>query len=158
MDWCYNSNHLGVRGEVPRLMAWLIKHCHSFQPIPIVLNVNKLLRCLVEMISSNHAIMQNEAYYALNILSLGSKDDSNRDFVRLSIEADIGKHLHYIIGKYTDKPDAKSTENLLCLLENLSKSPQLVEHLRLCGIREALLKLQSTCQYSEKLLLLMDRF
>lgn len=154
MDWCYNSNHLGVRGEVPRLIAWLIKHCHSFQPISIILNTDKLVRCLVEMISSNHAIMQNEAYFALNILTLGSTNENNREFVERCINADIGKHLHYIIGKYADKPDFKSTENLLCLLENLSKSPQLVEHLRSCGLKEALAKLQN----GEKLDLIMDRF
>lgn len=102
--------------------------------------------------------MQNEAYYALNILSLGSKGDSSRDFVRLCIEADIGKHLHYISGKYADKPDGKSTENLLCLLENLSKFPQLVEHLRLCGIKEALSKLQNTYQHAEKLSSVMEHF
>lgn len=110
------------------------------------------------MISSNHAIMQNEAYYALSILSLGSKDESYRDFVRLSIEADIGKHLHYIIGKYADKPDQKSTDNLLSLLENLTNSPQMIEHLKLCGILEALSKLQNNYQNVEKLTLLIDRF
>lgn len=110
------------------------------------------------MISSNHAIMQNEAYFALNILSLGSTNENNRDFVERCINADIGKHVHYIIGKYADKPDFKSTENLLCLLENLSKSPRLVEHLRSCGLREALAKLQNGYKDSEKLDLIMDRF
>lgn len=158
MDWCYNSNHLGVRGEVPRLIAWLIKHCHSFQPISIILNTDKLVRCLVEMISSNHAIMQNEAYFALNILSIGSTNENNVNFIKLSIEADIGKHLHYIIGKYTDKPDFKSTENLLCFLENLSKSPQIIEHLRQCGVKEALIKLENCYKDSEKLALIINRF
>lgn len=158
MDWCYNSNHLGVRGEVPRLIAWLIKHCHSFHPISLILNTDKLVRCLIEMISSNHAIMQNEAYFALTILSLASTNENNSVFVKLSIDADIGKHLHYIIGKYVDKPDASSTKNLLCLLENLSKFPELLEHLKLCGIKEALAKLGSSCVDSEKLDLIFRRF
>lgn len=159
MDWCYNSNHLGVRGEVPRLIAWLIKYCHSFQPILVILNTDNLVRCLVEMISSNHAIMQNEAYFALNILSRGSTANRNdSQFVKLCIEADAGKHVHYIIGKYLDKPDVKSTENLLCLLENLSKSPQLVDHFLQCGIKDALVKLGNSYKDSEKLSLIMERF
>ncbi|KAJ8950000.1 hypothetical protein NQ318_002411 [Aromia moschata] len=72
--WCYNSDHLGVRGEVPRLLCWLIKNCHSFKPFENVLSVNGTVKCVVEMISSNHAVMQNEAFYGLNLLCIGCTD------------------------------------------------------------------------------------
>lgn len=157
MHWCYNSNHLGVRGEVPRLIAWLLKHCRSFQPIPITLNINNLVRCLVEMISSNHAIMQNEAFYALNVLCFGSANDDSNDFVRLCVEADIGKHVYYIISKYADKPDEKSVDNLMSLLENLTKSSGMVEHFRSCGIKDALLKMQNAYPNKSRVILVINR-
>nr|CAI5826614.1 unnamed protein product [Callosobruchus analis] len=71
--WCYNSDHLGIRGEVPRLISWLIKNCRSFKPFKGVLDVDGCVKCIVEMICSNHAVMQNEAFIALSLMCTGCK-------------------------------------------------------------------------------------
>ncbi|KAJ8974608.1 hypothetical protein NQ317_019353 [Molorchus minor] len=130
--WCYNSDHLGVRGEVPRLLSWLIKHCHSFKPFENLLSVKGTIKCIVEMISSNHAVMQNEAFYALNLLCIGfsSADSShNKDVNNVSentdrmkrlidelIQADIGKNLNFVINRY----DHFNSVNIKEALEKLS--------------------------------------
>lgn len=68
VEWCYNSNHPGVRAEAPRTLTWLIKHCHSSKPYPYMIKTKDCIKCLVEMITSSHAVMQNEALFALNLL------------------------------------------------------------------------------------------
>lgn len=148
--WCYNSDHLGIRGEVPRLLSWLIKQCHSFTPFKLLLENSDSIKCIVEMISSNHVVMQNEAFYALTLLYLGcSSQNSDRnneksDIVSLNkilINADIGKNINFVLTKYGDKMDACTIENILTLLEQLCKSEDVINHLKNTEIQTPLPKL-----------------
>jgi hypothetical protein len=156
--WCYNSDHLGVRGEIPRLLSWLIKHCHSFKPFKTLIQIKDSVKCLVEMTSSNHAVMQNESFYALNLLCIGcgvgnesdssngvngdhAAEDGDQTLFDQLINADIGKNLSFVVNKYSDKMDKHTIENLLTLLEQLINSPSLVGHLKSNNVGEALAKL-----------------
>lgn len=149
--WCYGSDHLGVRGEVPRLLAWLIKNCHSFVPFETFIKIHGTVKCLVEMISSNHALMQNEAFHALNLLYLGCSQSNDQDleiFLNLVIEADLGKTLSFILNKYGGKMDVHTVENLLTFLEHLVTSNVLIDHLNKTKVRSPLLKI-SSCSSTE---------
>lgn len=155
MYWCYNTDHLGIRGEIPRLLAWLIKNCHSFKPFKHLLVVKDVVKCLVEMISSNHGVMQNESFYALNLLCIGSgssangcsNGNSNNDieeiFFEQLLKADIGKNLNFAINKYNDKMDKQTIENLVTLLEHLIQSHSLIEHFKSNNVKDGLEKLKS---------------
>ncbi|KAJ8938448.1 hypothetical protein NQ314_011484 [Rhamnusium bicolor] len=159
--WCYNSDHLGVRGEVPRLLAWLIKHCHSFKPFENLLSVKDCVKCIVEMISSNHAVMQNEAFYALNLLCIGcshsnssqngnlnyrNDDSTDKNIEKLMkevVNADIGKNLNFVINKYGEKMDKQTIDNLLTLLEQLVKSKAVIDHFNSTSVKDVLGKISS---------------
>ncbi|CAG9831995.1 unnamed protein product [Diabrotica balteata] len=147
VHWCYNSDHLGVRGEVPRLISWLVKSCHSVKPFYLLLEVPDSIKCLVEMISSNHAVMQNEAFYALSLLYVGLSsqncEDSVNKFNKALINADMVKNLHFILTKYADKMDTPTIENLLALLEYICKSEEIVDHFKKIELHTPLIKLYS---------------
>lgn len=138
VHWCYNCDHLGIRGEVPRLIAWLIKHSHSFDPFPPLLDVPDLVKCLVEMISSNHAVMQNEALYALNLLLLGYKGKDRERFVQQLVGADVGKHFLFILNKYGDRMDQKTEENIVKVLDKMLECEAILGHLKNSGLQGAL--------------------
>ncbi|KAK4873178.1 hypothetical protein RN001_015207 [Aquatica leii] len=150
VDWSYNSDHLGVRGEASRFLAWLIKHCHSSKPYNSILQTKDCVKCLVDMISSNHAVMQNEAFYALTLLCidrLGNSHSSSNaeDYNKLDkilVEAGIGKNLSFIINKYKEKLEKETIVNLLTLIEHLVKSPLIVQHLNESQLNERLSQLQ----------------
>lgn len=153
--WCYNTDHLGIRGEIPRLLAWLIKNCHSFKPFKDMLHIKDVVKCLVEMISSNHGVMQNESFYSLNLLCIGSVSNTNdcpnansnnqidETFFEQLITADIGKNLNFAINKYNDKMDKQTIENLVTLLEHLIQSHLLIEHFKSNNVKDGLEKLKS---------------
>lgn len=125
--WCYNSDHLGVRGEAPRLLCWLIKNCHSSTHLATIPSVPDSIKCLVEMISTMHAVMQNEALLALNLLCASSSKQSN--LPQLFIDADLGKHIAFVINKYHEKMERETIENMLILLEQLTKFTPISKHL-----------------------------
>lgn len=151
-----------MRGEVPRLLAWLLKYCRSFKPFHEFLKVDGTVKCIVEMISSNHAVMQNEAFYALYLLcqlclgcplpdanlnnsSSGAdpaeKCDSDQDVLfQLFVDADLGKHLHYNITKYGEKMEKHLLENLLRFLEQLANSDLMKSHFKSIKLTDAFVK------------------
>lgn len=140
--WCYNSDHLGVRGEAPRLLAWLIKNCRTSKPYTTLLSVPDSLKCLVEMISSMHSVMQNEALLALNLICLNCKDDNNLS--NMFVNSDIGKHLAFIINKYYEKMENGTIENLLALIELLIAFNAVTKHLNELKVNEALKLFKNT--------------
>ncbi|XP_018575957.1 rap1 GTPase-GDP dissociation stimulator 1 [Anoplophora glabripennis] len=148
--WCYNSDHLGVRGEVPRLLAWLIKNCHSFKPFEKFVFVKDTVRCVVEMIASNHSVMQNEAFYAIKLLFIGccsstnnveSSDTLIEKLIEEVINADIGKHLNFVINKYGEKMDQHSVDNLVALLEQILSFKSATKHLKSANISKVIEKM-----------------
>ncbi|KAF5282253.1 hypothetical protein FQR65_LT14385 [Abscondita terminalis] len=152
-DWSYNSDHLGVRGEATRLLAWLIKHCHSTKPYNSILETKDCIKCLVDMISSNHAVMQNEAFYALTLLCVDrlGKNDTEHP-IRLDevlVELGVGKNLSFLMNKYKEKLEKETVVNLLTLVEHLVKSPILVQHLHDSNLKERLSQLQDNKKVAE---------
>lgn len=79
---CANSDHQGVRAEAPRLLAWLVKHSRSAQACTSVLRTHDAVLRLVEMLCSAHALMQNEALLALNLLAVYEPDMLSADTVK----------------------------------------------------------------------------
>lgn len=149
--WCYNCDHLGIRGEVPRLIVWMMKNSHSFQPFPALLQVDSLVKCLTEMISSNHAVMQNEALYALNLFLVGCKGEDKKKAIDAIVQADVGKHVMFIINKYNDRIDQKTAENLFTFLSRLMEYEAVKEHFKKSGLADTLRKLQESASKSEAL-------
>lgn len=137
--WCYNSDHLGVRGEAPRLLSWLIKNCHSSSHLATIPSVPDSIRCLVEMISTMHAVMQNEALLALNLLCASSSKQT--DLPQLFIDADLGKHTAFVVNKYHEKMERETIENMLILLEQLIRCPRISKHLLQSKVNDALILL-----------------
>ncbi|XP_050297947.1 GTPase-GDP dissociation stimulator vimar [Anthonomus grandis grandis] len=130
--WCYNSDHLGVRGEVPRIFSWLIKNCQSSEPFCNFIAVKDSTKCIVEMISSNHGVMQNESFFALNILAVGLKNEqaSLDAFYQSLCDSELGKNLNFVLNKYAEKWDQHTIENCLTLLEHLTHSEKVVTELK----------------------------
>lgn len=155
VDWCRNSDHLGVRGEACRLIAWLIKHCHSEKPYRMVVEVKDCVKCLVEMIMSIHAAMQNEAFFALKLLCLsqlssstnglainGCGDQKSCDNVSLLekalVDADVGHSLLFLINNHRHKMEKETVENMISLLKLLLTSRRILSHLNGCKFHETL--------------------
>lgn len=155
VDWCQNSDHLGVRGEACRLIAWLIKHCHSEKPYRMVVEVTDCVKCLVEMIMSVHAAMQNEAFFALKLLCLsqlssstnapaiigcgGQKNcDNVSSLEKALVDADVGQSLLFLINNHRDKMEKETVENMISLLKLLLTSKRILLHLNGCKFHETL--------------------
>ncbi|KAF2883959.1 hypothetical protein ILUMI_22217 [Ignelater luminosus] len=158
VEWCFNSDHLGVRGEASRLLAWLIKNCHSTKPYPIILSIKDCVKCLVEMIPSNHAVMQNEAFYALNLLCVDRISNSNSNDIdacnsqnldKILVEAEISKKINFLINKYKEKLEPETVVNLLTLIERLIVSPILLEHLKDNCVGQELNKLVDVKKFTD---------
>ncbi|CAG9864450.1 unnamed protein product [Phyllotreta striolata] len=95
VQWSDTSEHLGVRGEVPRLLAWLIKYSRSTKPIKLLLDTPGAVKCLVDMISSNHALMHNEALTALYLVYVGCPQVSPEDGKVLPRYHQVGSSTYY---------------------------------------------------------------
>ncbi|KAB0792437.1 hypothetical protein PPYR_14396 [Photinus pyralis] len=152
VEWSNNTDHLGVRGEASRFLAWLIKHCHSSKPYVLILETKDCVKCLVDMISSNHAVMQNEAFYSITLLCSKCYENPARvdELSAVLIEANIGKNLSFLVNKYKDKFEGEAVSNLLTLVENLSKSPSVVDHLRESNVHERLRQLLDNSKINER--------
>ena len=162
--WRYNSDSPTVNSEAARLLAWLIKNCHSSDPFTLIVSIPNSVKCLVEMIASNHTVMQNEALLALCLICARclksqlventnnanpideNEKDNYLDVMRadhvcldeLLIDSEIGKHLTFIVNKYFKKMDKEIVENLLVLLDQISGSLTLLKHLRETCVGESL--------------------
>ncbi|XP_022236042.1 rap1 GTPase-GDP dissociation stimulator 1-like [Limulus polyphemus] len=66
--WGYTEDHPGVKGEAIRLLAWLVKHSRSSDVMRLLIKEGGVPQ-LLNMIQSEHQIMQNEALLALNIMA-----------------------------------------------------------------------------------------
>lgn len=138
VKWFNHSYHLGVKLEVSRLLAWLIKSCHSWQSMQYILRTDGTVVCLVSMFSSEDVIMENEALFSLNLLaiSLTQNSDNNclegvdleknkTEFVKEIVKADIATVLPYVrIFSHSEQ----MLENLISLLEKLLEFKDILHH------------------------------
>lgn len=141
---CFNSDHPGVRAESPRLLAWLIKHCHSNDPFPALIRVTDSIKCLIEMLPSSHAVMQNESLLALNLLCIAhnqsTKVEDKNILEACFVSSDIGKYIAFLINKYSEKMEREIIENLLFLLEKLCTYASVKNNLKNNQVAEVLKK------------------
>lgn len=147
VDWCY-SEHLGVRGEAPRLLAWLIKNCHSPTSYPSVLRIPKSVKCLVEMMCSMHPVMQNEALLALNLLCASCLTGSTSLDVML-LEADICKNISFMLDKYGEKFQEETVSNIMTLLDQMARNKMLLADIRTSTVLNSLSNLVSCNDHIE---------
>ncbi|KAK9882821.1 hypothetical protein WA026_023433 [Henosepilachna vigintioctopunctata] len=137
-----NTYHLGVKREVSRFLAWLIKSCHSWDSMRNILQVERTIDCLVSMFSSEDYIMENEALISLNLLSAatihanditGIKESSSNDkILKVMFEEQLIKLQIAVVLPYVRifSHNNKIAENLISLLEKFLQSLILLDHFR----------------------------
>ncbi|KAJ9581282.1 hypothetical protein L9F63_023554, partial [Diploptera punctata] len=138
VTWCGTEDHPGVQGEANRLLAWLIKNSKSQEVMTTILESGAVPH-LVDMITAEHAVMQNEALMALVLLANMRLSDSEP---RL-IEAKIGHKLETFINDYSSSLPCEMIQNVLGLIKELGKSGTMRRHLVDCGVSTALSKLSN---------------
>ncbi|XP_019760839.1 rap1 GTPase-GDP dissociation stimulator 1-B [Dendroctonus ponderosae] len=153
--WCYNSDHVGVRGEVPRIFSWLIKNTHSSEPFATFVSVKDSVKCIVDMIASNFGLMHNESFLALIILLSGLRNTEKHSqvdvdaFYNTLCDSAFGKNLSFALNKYGEQWDKHTIENCLTLLEQTSSSEQIIQELQKNNVVQSLDKLKSNVNATE---------
>lgn len=149
-----------MTGESLRLMAWLVKHAylHKFRkegeaevlpptPPPSEVDVTALktfagvpgaVRAMVEMLASQHLVMQNESLVALTILtSFLRHDKETAKAVEMAmIEANVGHNLAGFMRHQNDTMTKEIVDNLKTLLAIIGQSPAVKEHLKSQNVEE----------------------
>lgn len=183
MHWSKSSDYAGVTGESLRLMAWLIKHAYlskiayalprkgdapadqlADKTPPMEYDRSSLnefisndftIEAMVNMLTSQHLVMQNEALIALCILSVvylrssssQLADDHSQLLQDAFIKYDVGKKLAELINKSSDTMTKEIVENLENFSNLLRTSDKLVSHLEQHNITELLKSIPILTEY-----------
>lgn len=178
VHWSKFSDFVGVTGESLRLLAWLIKHAYLNKIVDSVPNSSinsdldrsslnefmaneEALEAMINMLTSQHLVMQNEALVALCIISVIylKKDNStttthiknkNDEIIRLQdrfIKYNVGKKLAELINKTSDSMTKEIVENLQNFTNILRTSEKLVSHLEQHNITELLKSIPILTEY-----------
>lgn len=184
VHWSKSSDYAGVTGESFRLMAWLIKHGYLSKiayalprkgdapadqladKIPNMeydrTSLNKFIghdgaiEAMVNMLTSQHLVMQNEALIALCILCVvylspsGAGPGSDESATQLQdafIKYEVGKKLAELINKSSDTMTKEIVENLQNFINLLRTSEKLVSHLEAHNISELLKTIPILTEY-----------
>lgn len=172
VHWSKSSEIAGVTGESLRLMAWLIKHAYiqrrqaaestnEAKPPADASSLQSFVRtegavdCMVNMLTSQHLVMQNEALIALSILAsvIGSQsienaaDGNDTNLDKMLVQCELGVKLCEMIAKSADSMTKEIVENLQTLVALLRKSAELGLHLEQRNIDEALKSIPILTEY-----------
>uniref|UniRef100_A0A1A9WI19 Uncharacterized protein n=1 Tax=Glossina brevipalpis TaxID=37001 RepID=A0A1A9WI19_9MUSC len=187
VHWSKSSDYAGVTGESLRLMAWLIKHAYLnkiayalprkgdapaeqlVDKIPSTdydrssltefINNESTIEAMINMLTSQHLVMQNEALIALCILcvvflgnsssssSSVSGDDTAIKLQEAFIKFEVGKKLAELINKSSDTMTKEIVENLQNFTNLLRTSDKLVAHLEQNNINELLKSIPILTEY-----------
>lgn len=171
VHWSKSSEFASVTGESLRLMAWLIKHAYfqsrqtadSSTEVSAPTDASSLqsfvrtegaVDCMVNMLTSQHLVMQNEALIALSILSsvIGSQNaanmvDGDTNLDTMLVQCDLGVKLCEMIAKSADSMTKEIVENLQTFVALLRKSSELALHLEQRNIDEALKSIPILTEY-----------
>uniref|UniRef100_A0A1A9VNA0 Rap1 GTPase-GDP dissociation stimulator 1-B n=1 Tax=Glossina austeni TaxID=7395 RepID=A0A1A9VNA0_GLOAU len=198
VHWSKSSDYAGVTGESLRLMAWLIKHAYLnkiayalprkgdapaeqlVDKIPSMdydrssliefINNECTIEAMINMLTSQHLVMQNEALIALCILCvvfLGKSSSSSSSSSSTSssatsaatdgdtaiklqdafIKFEVGKKLAELINKSSDTMTKEIVENLQNFTNLLRNSDKLVAHLEENNINELLKSIPILTEY-----------
>ncbi|KAG8228784.1 hypothetical protein J437_LFUL006663 [Ladona fulva] len=156
VEWCATDDHPGVQGEANRLLAWLIKNSRQESVMNTILDAGGL-PFIVNMVTAEHSVMQNEALLALVLLTatLVSKESVAESLKEAKIGSRIvsllsggGKKKAHDDGKESGISDVKREEikqlqkevllNALTLIGELVKSDKIKQHLKESGIKQVL--------------------
>ncbi|XP_021934913.1 rap1 GTPase-GDP dissociation stimulator 1 isoform X2 [Zootermopsis nevadensis] len=138
VTWCGTEDHPGVQGEANRLLAWLIKNSKDQEVLTTILE-SGAVPYLVDMLIAEHAVMQNEALLALTLLVTMRLTDAEANL----LEAKIGDKLTTLLNDFGPSLTCEMVQNILSLVDQLTKSGVLLYHLVNSGVSRALSKLSS---------------
>lgn len=178
VHWSKSSDYASVTGESLRLMAWLIKHAYfrnrailagttsnddtiaasDDTSLRAFIKTDGAVECMVNMLTAQHLVMQNEALIALSMLSaviIGNKstgDDetpetATANLTDLLISCDLGQKMAEFINKNADTMTKEIVENLQTLMSLLRKSDALISHLATHNIDELLKSIPILTEY-----------
>ncbi|XP_005188814.2 GTPase-GDP dissociation stimulator vimar-like [Musca domestica] len=182
VHWSKSSDYAGVTGESYRLMAWLIKHAYLSKiayalprkgdapaeqladKIPSMdydrSSLDKFIshegsvEAMINMLTSQHLVMQNEALIALCILcvvylssSSSKTEESATQLQDAFIKYEVGKKLAELINKSSDTMTKEIVENLQNFINLLRTSENLVSHLEAHNINELLKTIPILTEY-----------
>ena len=184
VHWSKSSDYAGVTGESLRLMAWLIKHAYLSKiayalprkgdapaeqladKIPQLeydrsslndfISNESTIEAMVNMLTSQHLVMQNEALIALCILcvvylspsSTNQQSDEHAQQIQDAfIKYEVGKKLAELINKSSDSMTKEIVENLENFTNLLRTSDKLVAHLEQHNISELLKSIPILTEY-----------
>lgn len=196
VHWSRSSDYAGVTGESLRLMAWLVKHAYlskiayalprkgdapaeqlGEKPSPHSYDRGSLkefiahdgtIESMINMLTSQHLVMQNEALIALCIISVmfltkqcdttanistdDTVDTNTRDeqavmLQETFIKHGVGKKLAELIMKSSDSMTKEIVENLENFINLLKTSEKLVVHLEENNINELLKSIPILTEY-----------
>lgn len=164
-NWAEKSEHPGVSGESPRLMAWLIKHSCQNKDEKISQNLIQVMRsfikvkgsvsCISNMLSSSHEVMQNEALLALVILlSILLIKNTNVDdkiaIEQILLDVDIASKLNAFL-KVTKNENKQLLDNAIVLINLFMKLENLKHQLDKTDVKIKLKSLLSEKIFSDKI-------
>lgn len=186
VHWSKFSDFVGVTGESLRLLAWLVKHAYLNKIMDTMAAADsatsnsdydrsslhefmaneEALEAIINMLTSQHLVMQNEALVALCIISiiylkkdgcgtpstptLHTKPSKNEEVNRLQdrlIKYNVGKKLAELINKTSDSMTKEIVENLQNFTNILRTSEKLVAHLEQHNISELLKSIPILTEY-----------
>lgn len=163
-----------VTGESLRLMAWLVKHAylHKFRKesaggeggsgesvpnresvdvagLKAFAKVPGAMRAMVEMLTSQHMVMQNESLVALTILASFLRHEPDAAVVvdETLIEANVGLHLAGFMQHQHETMTKEIVDNLKTLLAVIGQSERMQEHLRSQRVEEELKNIPVHVEY-----------
>lgn len=184
VHWSKFSDYAGVTGESLRLLAWLIKHAYikkiayalprkgdappeqltdkippntgdyDRSSLNALMANDEAIEAVINMLNSQHLVMQNEALIALCILSViylqndNLKNDETANKLQNSfIKYDVGKKLAELINKSSEMMTKEIVENLQNFINLLRCSDKLLQHLEENNINELLKSIPILTEY-----------
>lgn len=162
VQWSKSSEVPGVTGESLRLMAWLIKHGFQLKKeqstditsidsksLKEFINTDDAVASMVNMLTSQHLVMQNEALIALSIIAtvFSSKNQTDVNLDDLFIKCDLGQKITELITKCSDNMTKEIVENLQTFITILRVSEKLETHLNNYNIDELLKSIPILTEY-----------
>ncbi|XP_053995605.1 GTPase-GDP dissociation stimulator vimar [Hylaeus anthracinus] len=130
VEWCEVEELPEVfQGEAHRLMAWLINNSRN-KEISLSVIEHGAVKHLVNMLMAHHILMQNEALISLMILTTSCLSECEK----LLLEADIGEKLCKFFDTVNNL-EIPILQNIVSLLDNITNSGTLREHLGKTNLR-----------------------
>ncbi|KAI5699351.1 hypothetical protein M8J76_013456 [Diaphorina citri] len=130
VEWTKTEDHLGVQAEACRLLAWIIKNSRDREVMGVMVQCGAV-QPLVNMITSEHQVMQTEALLSISLITIMRLADAEQSL----LESRIGEQLNELLTRNVPR---EIFSNILTLVGQLMSSNELKAHLREVAINRAL--------------------